>query len=164
MDDIAALRAELLALSETDSKAFALRANAFFKTCHVPVVPVSDEEGISKVKSYINGVAMYAIKETTFSEYDALQIKARAASLVWNKFPLAARQEFFRILAEEVGPKYKDMIDLAITLEVGKAGSEFAKTAQWDGWAASQGVSDYLVSDIYMTDSKGKLSCRARDS
>ncbi len=156
MDNIAALRKELLTLSEGDAEAFSERTNAFFRTCHVPVVPVSDEEGICNVKSYINGVAMYAIKETTFSEYDALQNKARAASVLWNRFPLAARQEFFRILAAEVGPKYRDMIDLAITLEVGKAGSEFAKMAQWDGWAASQDVSNYLVSDIYMTDANGR--------
>jgi acyl-CoA reductase-like NAD-dependent aldehyde dehydrogenase len=97
---------------------------------------------------------MYAVAKTTYTEFDIIHGKAKRGALFWNAMPLSARQTFFSIMAEEVGPKYKAALDLAITLEVGKAGSEFAKTIAWDTWAASAAVKRYL-SGTFVMDDKG---------
>lgn len=153
-EQIAALRARLLELSESSPEAFGAQAREFMLAAGVPALQPG-LKGATTVASFINGAPLYSIRETTPQEYETIHDKARKSSRLWNKLPLAARQEFFRILAEEVGPKFKPAIDLAITLEVGKAGSEFEKTTRWDEWAASPQVGSY-ISGTYVLDEKGR--------
>lgn len=153
-NQIGALREKLLELSEASPEAFGAQAREFFLAAGVPALEPG-LKGASTVHSFINGAALYSIAETTGQEYEETYDKARKSARMWNKLPLAARQEFFRILAEEVGPKYRAAIDLAITLEVGKAGSEFEKTTRWDEWAASPQVGSY-ISGTYVLDEKGR--------
>ncbi len=161
-DQVKAVRQELLDLSENgNDQGYAAKALEFMRACGVPAVAIAEdgnavESGASVVKSMINGVPIYAIHDTTKNEYEGIRDKARGAYKLWNELPLVARQEFFRIMAEEVGPKYKDAIDLAITLDVGKAGSEFAKLAEWDKWAASQSVHDHIC-NVYLRDDRGRI-------
>ncbi|MEC8023969.1 MAG: hypothetical protein VX223_08535, partial [Myxococcota bacterium] len=145
------LRNKLLGWSETNPRKFAQAARDFFTACGVPTMEPGAENAIT-VKSFINGVAMYSVASTTFTEFDIIHGKAKRGALFWNEMPLSARQTFFATMAEEVGPKYKAALDLAITLEVGKAGSEFAKTIAWDTWAASAAVKRYLSGTFVMDD------------
>ena len=147
------LRNKLLGWSETNPRKFAQAARDFFTACGVPTMEAGAENSIT-VKSFINGVPMYSVASTTFTEFDIIHGKAKRGALFWNEMPLSARQTFFATMAEEVGPKYKAALDLAITLEVGKAGSEFAKTIAWDTWAASAAVKRYL-SGTFVMDDKG---------
>jgi len=151
---IAQLRTKLLEFSETSPEKFSAQAREFFLAADVPAQEPG-LKGATTVSSFINGAPLYSIRETTIPEYEEIHDKARKSARLWNKLPLAARQEFFRILAEEVGPNYKPAIDLAITLEVGKAGSEFEKTTRWDEWAASPQVGSY-ISGTYVLDEKGR--------
>lgn len=150
-EHIDALREKLLAWSESDHERFASTTRAFLKACSVPVLEPGAANATT-VESFINGVALYSIADTTDSEFDVIHGKARRSAQLWNAMPIAGRQEFFRIMAEEVGYKYKPAIDLAITLEVGKAGSEFEKTISWDEWAASPQVKRYLSGTFVMDD------------
>lgn len=150
---IATLRERLLELSELSAEGFGAQAREFMLAAGVPALAPGQKDTVT-VTSFINGAALYAIRETSPAEYETIHDKARKSSRLWNKLPLAARQEFFRIMAEEVGPKYKPAIDLAITLEVGKAGSEFEKTTRWDEWAASPQIGSYL-SGTYILDELG---------
>lgn len=148
---VEALRAKLLEWSESDHATFAAQAREFMRACGVPATSPNTEEGTT-VSSFINGVALYSIADTTLSEFDGILTNARRGAKLWNELPLLGRQTFFRILAEEIGIKYKPAIDLAITLEVGKAGSEFEKTTSWDEWAASPQVRRYLSGTFVMDD------------
>ncbi len=151
---IAALRSSLIPLSEKHPEAFGAQVREFMLAAGVPAQEPG-LKGATTVSSFINGAPLYSIRETTIQEYEEIHDKARKSARMWNKLPLAARQEFFRILAEEVGPKYKAAIDFAITVEVGKAGSEFEKTTRWDEWAASPQVGSY-ISGTYVLDEKGR--------
>lgn len=151
---IDALRASLLDWSENDSKQFAAQTREFMLAAGVPALP-PHAEGATTVSSFINGVPLYSLKHTSIDEGKALFDDAKTAGELWNRMPLSARQEFFRVMAREIGHKYKSAIDLAITLEVGKAGSEFAKTTRWDEWAASPEVRRYL-SNIFIKDDIGR--------
>lgn len=153
-DQVAALRAKLLEYSESDAAAFAEQSREFMLACSVPAVEPGAKQATT-VRSFINGVAMYSLPDTSYSEYDVIHGKAKRGAELWNAMPLTGRQTFFRIMSEEVGPRYKAAIDLAITLEVGKAGSEFAKTIQWDKWAASPEVERYL-SGTFVVDDLGR--------
>ncbi len=153
-EQVEELRVKLLASSESNPEVFAAQTREFMLAAGVPAGEPGTK-GSAKVRSFINGVALYSIPDTTAEEYGAIHEKARKSAVMWNKLPLPARQEFFRIMAEEVGPKYKAAIDLAITVEVGKAGSEFAKTTRWDEWAACPQVGSYL-SGIHMKDEQGR--------
>lgn len=146
-----ALRAKLLDWSENDANRFAAQSREFMRACHVPALD-PHAENATTVSSFINGVAIYAIANTTYSQFDVIHGKARRGAKLWDAMPLAGRQTFFRVMAEEVGIKYKAAIDLAITLEVGKAGSEFEKTTAWDEWAASPQVGRYLSGTFVMDD------------
>lgn len=151
---VAELRARLLDASENNEALFAEQGREFFIACGVP----AQEPGMKNattVRSFINGVDIYALPDTTYSEYDVVHGKTKRGAELWNAMPLMGRQTFFRIMAEEVGPKYKAALDLAITLEVGKAGSEFEKTIQWDKWAASPEVERYL-SGTFVVDDLGR--------
>lgn len=151
VEAVKALRAKLLIWSESNVEAFAAQTREFMQACGVP----AQEPGLKNattVKSFINGAALYAIADTTPMEYDILEGKARRGATLWNAMPLAGRQTFFNIMAEEVGPKYKAALDLAITLEVGKAGSEFDKTIAWDRWASSPQVGRYLSGNFVVDD------------
>lgn len=154
-EQVQAIRAKLLDWSESNHAAFAAQTRAFMEACNVP----AQEPGIkggTTVASFINGVPLYSIADTTPMEYDILQGKARRGATLWNAMPLAGRQAFFSIMAEEVGPKYKAALDLAITVEVGKAGSEFAKTISWDEWASSPQVGRYLSGNFVVDDLERK--------
>ncbi|MCH2547220.1 MAG: aldehyde dehydrogenase [Alphaproteobacteria bacterium] len=151
---VAELRAKLLEFSESDTAAFAEQTREFMLACNVPASEPGTKDATT-VRSFINGVAMYSLPDTTYSEYDVIHGKAKRGAELWNAMPLMGRQAFFRIMAEEIGPQYKAAIDLAITLEVGKAGSEFAKTIQWDKWAASPEVERYL-SGTFVVDDLGR--------
>ncbi len=151
---VEALRLSLFDVSESDPEAFAAQVREFMLAAEVPALEPGSE-GASTVASMINGVPIYSIRNTTLEEYDAIYDAAKEAGELWNRMPLSARQEFFRVMAEVIGHKYKPAIDLAITLEVGKAGSEFAKTTRWDEWAASPQVRRYL-SNIFIKDDIGR--------
>lgn len=153
-EHIAALREKLAELSESAPGLFAQQVREFMLAAGVPA-QAPGAKGTFTVSSFINGEPLYAVNETTIPEYEEIHDRARKSARMWNKLPLAARQEFFRILAEEVGPKYRAAIDLAITVEVGKAGSEFEKTTRWDEWAASPQVGSY-ISGTYVLDEKGR--------
>lgn len=145
------LRAQLLDWSESDAALFAKQTSAFMQACGVPVLEPGADDATT-VRSFINGVPLYSIANTTPSAFDVVHGKARRGAELWNAMPLAGRQAFFHIMAEEVGPSYRAAIDLAITLEVGKAGSEFEKTTRWDEWAASPQVGRYLSGNFVMDD------------
>lgn len=150
-EQVAQLREKLLAWSESDHEKFSTQAREFFRACGVPVRdPHADNA--TTVSSFINGAPLYAIANTTHSEFDVIHGKVNRGAKLWNSMPLEGRQEFFRIMAEEVGKRYKAAIDLAITLEVGKAGSEFSKTIAWDEWAASAPVGRHLSGTFVMDD------------
>jgi aldehyde dehydrogenase (NAD+) len=153
-EQIAELRTALHGLSERDPGQFAAQAREFFLACGVPALP-PQSSSTTTVSSFINGVPLYSIKNTTTAEYQSIFDAAKTAGELWNKMPLSARQEFFRVMAHKIGAKYKPAIDLAITLEVGKAGSEFAKTTRWDEWCASPEVRRYL-SNIFIKDDIGR--------
>jgi aldehyde dehydrogenase (NAD+) len=153
-EQVAHLRSKLLAYSESDAAAFAEQTREFMLACGVPAGEPGAKQATT-VRSFINGVDMYSLPDTTYSEYDVIHGKAKRGAELWNAMPLQARQAFFRIMADEVGPRYKAAIDLAITLEVGKAGSEFEKTIQWDKWAASPEVERYL-SGTFVVDDLGR--------
>lgn len=153
-EQIAYLRSKLLEYSETDEAAFAAQTREFMLACGVPAQEPGAKDATT-VRSFINGVSLYALPDTTYSEYDVIHGKTKRGASLWNAMPLLGRQAFFRIMAEEVGPRYKAAIDLAITLEVGKAGSEFEKTIQWDKWAASPEVERYL-SGTFVVDDLGR--------
>lgn len=150
-EQIALIRENLLEWSESDTAQFSKQAREFMLACGVPAQEPGGDN-MTTVRSFINGVSLYSIPNTTPSEYDVVHGKARRGASLWNAMPLAGRQTFFRIMAEEVGPQYKAAIDLAITVEVGKAGSEFAKTTAWDEWAASPQVGRYLSGTFVMDD------------
>ena len=153
-EHVEALRANLLSWSETDPVRFASCTRDFMKACSVPVLEPGADNATTVV-SFINGVELYSIADTTPSEFDVIYGKAKRSAQLWNSMPLSGRQAFFRIMAEEVGHKYKAAIDLSITLEVGKAGSEFEKTTAWDEWAASPQVKRYL-SGMFVMDDLGR--------
>lgn len=148
---VARLRENLLEWSETDAPRFAAQSREFMLACNVPAQNPGAENATT-VKSFINGVPLYSLANTKPSEFDVMFGKAKRGAKLWDALPLVARQTFFRIMAEEVGIKYKSAIDLAITLEVGKAGSEFSKTTAWDEWAASPQVGRYLSGTFVMDD------------
>lgn len=151
---LTAIREALLNASETDEALFAAQIQQFMLACGVPALAPNTVQATT-VKSFINGVPIYSIANTTLAEFDAIYENALASAKLWSAMPLRARQAFFRIMSEEVGPKYKTAIDLAITLEVGKAGSEFEKTIKWDEWAASPQVGRYL-SGTFVKDDLGR--------
>ena len=160
------LRKYLHHLSTNNGELYAKQAREFFIACSVPAEEVTENDLVKPdngaayypnnvVKSFVNGQPMYKVKDTDMPEYEKIREGAISSAVLWDKLPVEARQEFFRILTKEISPKYKDAIDLAITLEVGKAGSEFSKLAEWDNWAASSAV-NWQLTDIYMEDDKGR--------
>lgn len=77
-EQVQAIRAKLLDWSESNHAAFAAQTRAFMEACNVP----AQEPGIkggTTVASFINGVPLYSIADTTPMEYDILQGKPAVA-------------------------------------------------------------------------------------
>ena len=63
---VAKLRSKLLGWSETNHRKFAQAARDFMHACSVPTLEPGAENAVT-VKSFINGVPMYAVAKTTYA-------------------------------------------------------------------------------------------------